>query len=164
MPDPRILRFGHRALDAAATLLKIVGGVCLALGLLSTCGLAGLYGTSTPRGVVVVFAVALVVAYVAPGIGYLVLASHVKGGRRWAVTTAVAIAGLHLAYFVVSLAGIVVNLVRHSPAFNPAGLAVAGVLAVLLIVLIVKLARCYRPLRDEPPRGFEPVIPPPVDR
>jgi hypothetical protein len=147
--SPQLL--AARKLDTAATTSRITGVACLVLAGLSLIPVVGAFAYASTTLLLIYF-VGLTLDFVGPAVGYLLLAPRIKAGRRWALITTLVIASLQLLLLTVAIIrGIMNNAI--------AGLLIASILALLLILLIVHLSKCFSVLNHlATPRGFEPLM------
>jgi hypothetical protein len=141
-------------LRSTVFMAKLLGGISAFLGTMPLVQ----FMVELSRGVCDVLAWGMFVVWVATGVADIVVASSLKDGRPWAVTTLLAISGVQVLLIVfgtVALRGACECVV------------LAGYWLLFLVVpLIVKLSQCYRIIRRVPTgsvpptgRGFEPVMP-----
>src|SRR5687768_10140623 len=96
----------HPVLRSTASTLVAFGGVCVGLGVVSTCGLAPLISSGASRGAVGVYTGTLMMVYFGPGVAFLVFSEYVKRARRWAVTASLTVAAVHGMLILMALVGV----------------------------------------------------------
>jgi hypothetical protein len=145
-----------RPIALAVNAARVLGVLCLVLGLLAGFGTAAIFKEGSRPVYMLILIGVLVMMFPLPGILYLVFAGAMQRRKQWAAIAVLAIAGLHGALLVLSLVG---SLVRGGNNFS---LAFTGVLLAVVVLLIVYTAQAIGVIRrgGPQPTGFEPIMPP----
>jgi hypothetical protein len=149
-PQIRLRRF-----NLAVLLARIAGVACFCLLARVILRRASDFLHVTDGGRLLGLLAALLLFCVGPGSAYLLLAPRIRVGSRVTLVTIVVVASIQL---LITLLGILVQIILEGPRVN---LGVPLAFALLLVILIVQACLCLaarkRLLRS--PRGFEPVMP-----
>ena len=167
--DPR------RPLHLAIRSTRLLGGLFVVIGLLAL-GLPMLYmfrgGGAGPMAITLAVGA---MAYLVPGIAYILCAIYLRRRQLWAVIVGIVLASIQLLLVLFGLVGIAVGLANAGsvvPVFLFVYLGLIVLVGVALAQLIYHLARSFEAIKHPPfgeeIRGFEPLpvaplpMPPPA--
>ena len=134
-----------------------------------TMGMRGAGGATLSIATMALIVVTATLTYFGPGALYLVCSNFIARRRKWAIVTAMALAGIQILLICAGL--VTLTTVYFSPAPQARSSAVLIPLALTLLILLAlaqleyHLWRCFEAIRLAPvdmQRGFEPLQPAPA--
>ena len=157
----------HRPLALAVRSTRILGIVFIGLGAVGMLPILG--GISRAGGVVSVAVMSLsalfmTLAYFGPAALYLVCSIHLARRRKWAVITAMVLAGIHILLIVGGIVMTTLMAFSDAPAALKWRLVLPAAITLLILAALAQLeyhlSKCFEAIHHAPlnvQRGFEPL-------